>query len=144
LKTGKQDIIKNEYTIPASTDSLKDVREIIETACAKYKISKKTVYEITLAVDEACTNIIKHAYHNSSDKQINISLTVSEKLFEIKLTDTGEHFDPSKIPNPDIRESQKQKKGGGLGVFLMKKIMDEVKYKTIGNKNELTLIKKLM
>ena len=140
MKTG-QDIFRSKYSVAASTDNLKEVRELIEQVCEKYGVDKKTIYEITLAVDEACTNIIKHAYHNSPDKKIDIQLTVSEKQFKIKFTDTGEHFDPRNIPEPDIRESQKLKKGGGLGIYLMKKIMDEVKYTVKNSGNELTLIK---
>jgi serine/threonine-protein kinase RsbW len=136
-------ILKNELVIPSSTNYLADVRNFVEMNGLTIGLEQKTISHISLAVDEACTNIIKHAYNNSDKNEILIKINTSEKSFKITLIDTGEHFNPVLIAEPDIEASQKKKKGGGLGMFLMKKLMDEVKYNVSNNKNELLLIKYL-
>ena len=99
--------------------------------------------KIILATDEACTNIIEHAYNNFPNEKIVIKIKTINNKFSITITDTGHHFDPGLIEEPNIEKSQKMKKGGGLGIFLMKKLMDEVMYKAKKNGNELVLIKYL-
>jgi len=136
-------ILKNELIIPSSTSYLSDVRDFVEMNGSTIGLDQKTIAHISLAVDEACTNIIKHAYDNSIDNEILIRIKTNKKLFSITLKDNGKHFNPSLIADPNIAESQKMKKGGGLGMFLMKKLMDEVKYKAKNNGNELLLIKHL-
>ncbi len=136
-------ILKNELIIPSSTNYLADVRNFVEMNGLTIGLDQKTISNISLAVDEACTNIIKHAYNNSNKNEILIKINTSKKLFTITLTDNGKHFNPNLIAEPNIEASQKMKKGGGLGMFLMKKLMDEVKYKVNNNGNELLLIKHL-
>ncbi len=137
------DISKTEIVISSSTDNLSLVRSFIEFHGRELELSNKEIAHISLAVDEACTNIIKHAYKNSKNGKIKIKINKKNKMFFVKLTDNGSNFDPSIIPEPNVAENQKMKKGGGLGLFLMKKIMDEVKYSVKGKRNELILIKYL-
>ncbi len=106
--------------------------------------SEDVTGKIILAVDEACTNIIKHAYKYSPNGNIIISIKFADPKFEISITDEGNHFNPASIPEPDIKEFYKQKKVGGLGMYLIKKLMDEVQYSTLTeNKNQVILIKYL-
>ncbi len=135
------DISKTEIVISSSTNNLSLVRSFIEFHGRELELSNKEIAHISLAVDEACTNIIKHAYQDSSDGIIKIKIDKKKNKLSVKLTDKGSHFDPSIIPDPNVEESQKMKKGGGLGMFLMKKIMDEVEYSAKGKGNELILIK---
>ena len=137
-------ILGNVLVISSTTDNLALVREFIETKGREFGLSAKEISHISLAVDEACTNIIKHAYNNSKNEKIKIKIEKKEKRITVTLTDNGSHFDPSVIPEPNIVEKQKMKKGGGLGIFLMKRLMDEVKYNAKGSSNELILIKHLV
>ena len=137
------DISKSELVISSSTDNLSLVRSFIEFHGRELELGHKEIAHISLAVDEACTNIIKHAYNYSKNGKIKIKINKKKNKLLVKLTDNGSHFDPSIIPEPNIEESQKMKKGGGLGMFLMKKIMDEVEYNAKGKGNELILIKYL-
>ena len=137
------DISKSEIVISSSTDNLSLVRSFIEYHGRELELGHKEIAHISLAVDEACTNIIKHAYNYSKNGKIKIKINKKKNKLLVKLTDNGSHFDPSIIPEPNIEESQKMKKGGGLGMFLMKKIMDEVEYNAKGKGNELILIKYL-
>ncbi len=134
----------NELSVKSTTDHLSQIREFTKSAAKQCGFSEDVIGKIILAVDEACTNIIKHAYKYSNEGNINISVKFADSKFEIAITDEGIHFNPDTIPEPDIKEYYKQKKVGGLGVYLIKKLMDEVKYATLtGNKNQVTLVKYL-
>ena len=137
-------ILEQQIVVKSSTDNLEKIREFTKNAALQCGFGEDTIGKIILAVDEACTNIIKHAYKYSPDGIINITISFNDSRFSISITDEGEHFDPTKIPEPDLREYYKQKRVGGLGMFLIKRLMDEVKYNTIsGNKNQVVLIKYL-
>lgn len=139
---GTSQNIKRELSIKSITENLMSVRKFISEAALDAGIDEENIGKITLAVDEACTNIIKHAYKYSPEGNIHISIKADRNKIEIRITDEGLHFNPNLIPDPDIVEYHKQKKVGGLGMFLMKKLMDEVKYNTISsNKNQVVLVK---
>lgn len=136
--------IEKELIVKSTTDNLALVREFTKKAAEECGFPEETSGKIVLAVDEACTNIIKHAYKYSPDGKIIITIKFDKDKLAISIIDEGTHFNPNNVPEPNIVEYYKQKKVGGLGIFLMKKLMDEVKYSTIsGNKNEVTLVKYL-
>ncbi len=137
-------ILKKEIAIKSKTENLTDVREFTESFARQVGFSDDIINKIILAVDEACTNIIKHAYKNSPEGDILISFSFEKNKLSISILDNGNHFEPNKIPEPDIKEFYKQKKSGGLGMYLMKKLMDEVIYTTSSGKfNQVTLVKYL-
>jgi len=137
-------IFEKGIVVKSTTDNLALIREFTKSAAEESGFPDETTGKIVLAVDEACTNIIKHAYKYSSNGDINIRIKFEKPKFTISITDEGNHFDPNKIPEPDLREYYRQKRIGGLGMFLMKKLMDEVKYSTVtGNKNQVVLVKYL-
>ena len=137
---GKQETYR--IVIPSQTDRLHDVRKFISDLARQHGFQDDDINKITIAVDEACTNIIKHAYKYSPEGNIFISTKYDSHNFIVSITDEGKHFDPSQVPEPDLLQYQGQKRAGGLGMFLMKKLMDEVKYSTLtGNKNQVVLVK---
>ncbi len=137
-------IFEREILVKSTTDNLALIREFTKSAAEECNFSEETAGKIILAVDEACTNIIKHAYKYSPEGNINISFKFESGKIIISITDEGKHFDPAQIPEPDLIQFQEQKRSGGLGMFLMKKLMDEVKYSTLtGNKNQVVLVKYL-
>jgi len=143
LNTSKH-ILKKEIIVKSSTENLIQIRKFTESVAQESGFSEDEIGKIILAVDEACTNIIKHAYKYSPEGEIKITITFDSNKLVISIVDHGNHFDPNVIPEPDIKEYYKQKKSGGLGMFLIKKLMDEVVYSTTkGNKNQVTLIKYL-
>ncbi|MCX7876919.1 MAG: ATP-binding protein [Melioribacteraceae bacterium] len=133
-----------QLKIKSKTENLSEVRSFAEKIANQLGFSEDSISKIILAIDEACTNIIKHAYKYDPDGDIIISFSFNGNKLSISILDYGNHFDPDKIPEPDIKEYYKQKKSGGLGMFLMKKLMDEVVYSTTsGSYNQVTLIKYL-
>jgi serine/threonine-protein kinase RsbW len=104
----------------------------------------KDVYNIQLATDEAASNIIEHAYEGIKDGVLDMSCgMIDADTIKIVLIDYGYPFDPSTIPMPDLKADLSARKIGGLGIFLMRKLMDEVHYEPHPDKsNVLTMIKR--
>ena len=135
---------KTTKTILSRTDNLLEVREFVADAARQFGFADEEVANIVLAVDEACTNIIKHAYQYAPDKEISISIFRNNGAFEIKIVDEGKDFNPNELRAPDLRQNLSQHRRGGLGVYLMKKLMDKVEYNfASGHKNEVSLTKYL-
>lgn len=128
--------------VKSRTENLSSIRDFVSSAASEVNISKDIIENIILAVDEACTNIIKHAYKYSPDGEIIIKIKSSKSKFEIKILDYGLTFEPDKIPEPDLQKYYRERRVGGLGIYLMRTLMDEVKYSTVpGKHNEVSLIK---
>lgn len=129
-------------TILSSTDNLLEMREFVSDAARRFGFPDEETSKIALAVDEACTNIIKHAYQNRSDKRIQVTIIREANKFEIRIVDEGKTFDPETIKPLNLKEHLSHYRRGGLGVYLMRTLMDKVEYGTIsGNKNEVRLTK---
>lgn len=104
--------------------------------------SGKDVYAIQTAVDEACANIIDHAYQGENIGDIIITLVTFPKYIKIIIEDSGTPFDPDSVPAPDITSPLEIRKERGLGVFFIRKLMDEAIFDFSSPKgNTLTLIK---
>ena len=140
----KQENIEKELKVKSSTENLSLIRNFTKATAELCGFDSEAVGKIVLAVDEACTNIIKHAYQYSPNGDIILKFKLANSKFAISITDKGQHFNPNIIPEPDLKEFHKQRKVGGLGMYLMKKLMDEVVYHSLtGSKNEVILIKYL-
>ncbi len=130
--------------IKSVTDNLLQVREFVSKFSVSCGFDAEEANKVILAVDEACTNIIKHAYKYAPKGEIKISAGFSNDKLEIILTDDGIVFDSGQIPDPDLSQYIKDKRIGGLGMFLMRKLMDEVIYERLDSgQNKVSLIKYL-
>lgn len=99
--------------------------------------------KIVLATDEALSNVIEHAYEFDKNGCIDINVDVSPQKFQVHIINGGKDFKSDRIKNKDIVNYIKQGKKRGLGIFLMRRVMDEVKYSSKNSQNHLTLIKYL-
>ncbi len=135
----------NKYSISveASTAYLAEVRDFVANHASEKGLSEKDISEIRLAVDEAYTNIIKHAYKNRPKKPVQIEIGFEDSQLWISITDEGESFDPSSYNEPDLMKRIKNKQRGGMGVYLIRKLMDHVQYNRKGNLNEIKMVKHL-
>jgi serine/threonine-protein kinase RsbW len=131
-------------TIESRTDNLLQVREFVLGAARAFGFSEEEASKIVLAVDEACTNVIKHAYHYATDRTIQIVVEPNKDRFQVTVIDDGKAFNPSSVKLPDLKQHLTHYRRGGLGIYLMKSLMDKVEYKySPGKKNEVRLIKYL-
>ena len=127
----------------AKFEFLDEIREYVGEIARKGGFGKKDVYNIQLATDEAASNIIEHAYDGVADGVLDLSCSMEKGVIKIILIDYGEPFDPSAIPMPDLKADLSERKIGGLGIFLMHKLMDEVHYEPRADKsNVLTMTKR--
>ena len=127
----------------AKFEYLDEIREFVGAIAREGGFSDKDVYNIQLATDEAASNIIEHAYEKVADGVLELSCGVKNDEITIVLMDRGESFDPSEIPLPDLKADLSNRKIGGLGIFLMRKLMDKVHYEAKADKsNVLTMTKR--
>ena len=128
----------------AKFEFLDEIREFVGEIARTGGFGEKDVYNIQLATDEAASNIIEHAYEGIADGVLDLSCGMIEPgTIKIILIDYGFPFDPSTIPMPDLKADLSARKIGGLGIFLMRKLMDEVHYEPRPDKsNVLTMIKR--
>jgi anti-sigma regulatory factor (Ser/Thr protein kinase) len=118
---------------------------IAKTMLALGAKDEKDIFEVGLAVDEACTNIIEHAYSGQKEGKITIQckLSPSKNEFIVKLIDQGKPFDPNAVLPPDTEAALDQRKRGGYGIFFMNTVMQTVKYAFTEKGNELIMTKLL-
>jgi anti-anti-sigma factor len=129
-------------TVPAQLDSLSVIGEFVNSATRQAKMSEREAWQVQLAVDEAATNIIQHAYNGQATGNIRIEWSINEGELRITLMDKGQPFDPSNVPEPDITSPFEGRQAGGLGIYLMHKMMDEVEYVFDASGNTLTMRKR--
>ncbi len=127
--------------VNASTQNLSAIRNFVSKHAEEQGFSAQKVADIELAVDEAYTNIIKHAYENDSDQDVIINLEFDDDKMVVTLTDHGIGFDVEKYKKPNLQKQIERKKRGGMGVYLMRKLMDEVTYHAKNRKNVLRMCK---
>jgi len=130
--------------IESRTDRLIAVREFVSASARKFGFSDEEVSKIALAVDEACTNVIKHAYKFAPNQDITVAIKPRGRTLEAANRDNGRQFNPADVMAPDMKEYLTHYRRGGLGIYLMKSLMDKVEYDIEpGKKNEVRLTKYL-
>lgn len=117
--------------------------EFVEEFGNDFELSPDIVFNLNLVLEEAVVNIINYAYPKEEHESIYLSARMHEGSIVLVLTDTGKEFDPTAAPEADVTLSADDRQIGGLGIFLIRQIMNEVKYERIEGKNVLTLEKKL-
>lgn len=127
--------------IKAATSNLAEIRSFVAKHAHEHGFSERQISDIQLAVDEACTNIIKHAYSFDSTKKFTIELEFDGSQLSITLTDRGQGFNPDRYKKPDLKKQIEKKKRGGMGVYLIKSLMDDVSYSANTDKNVLRMSK---
>ena len=119
------------------------VYDFIEDIGNEFSLTPDVIFNLNLVLEEAVVNIINYAYPKEEHESIYLSARLHEGSAIFVLTDTGKEFDPTMVPDADITMSAEERQIGGLGIFLIRQIMNEVKYERIEGKNVLTLEKKL-
>lgn len=132
----------DSINIESRTERLIAVRDFVSDAAREFGFDEENIGKIALAVDEACTNVIKHAYKFNPQGNITVRISRGDGAFTVAIIDHGAEFNPSSVQSPDMKEYLSHYRRGGLGVYLMKSLMDKVEY-TIdpGKKNEVRLTK---
>ena len=146
-------MMEKKLSIEANLDNLDQVTGFVESCLEETGCSMKQIMQINLVVEEIFVNISHYAYSNTaSDGSIipdtgtgpcDIILNTDESRIMLTFIDEGTQYDPLQKEDPDITLSAEEREIGGLGIFLVKKVMDDVSYRYEGGKNILTLTKLL-
>jgi serine/threonine-protein kinase RsbW len=121
-------------------ESLSSIATLLEKHLRESGVGEKDIFEIGLAVDEACANIILYGY-KGREGGITISSCVRDQQVEVTISDRGTPFDPLSVPPPDIAADVDHRKIGGLGIHLIRSMTDQVSYIYQDGTNLLTLVK---
>ena len=129
--------------IPGRFESLAGIRKFVSAAAAEAGFDDKEIYAVELAVDEACANIIEHAYGGEGNGEIICICNDINNSLEIILKDDGKQFDPAGVTPPDFSIELEKLQPRGAGLFLIRNMMDDVDFKfskDLGN--ELRMVKR--
>jgi serine/threonine-protein kinase RsbW len=142
---------KHILTVPGRYEKVQQVCQFMAQGAMQAGLGETAVFHIELACDEACTNIIEHAYGGEGVGDIEVSWEIVGSRFVITIHDHGRAFDPAQVPTPDTlsdlytseTDLVENLRVGGLGIHFMRKLMDDVRFHFDAQGNTLTLIKNI-
>jgi serine/threonine-protein kinase RsbW len=139
-------MMKYSLKVPCSKSKLKTIRSFVDETLGQYSISDVDLNMLVLAVDEICANLIVHSYTTSTSVEcIELHINIEESkgvTFEI-VDHNNEGFNIINYKEPMLKELVKSRRKGGLGLMLVKRIMDDVQFKSNGNSNVCRLFKRM-
>jgi serine/threonine-protein kinase RsbW len=133
----KKLVIKNEIS------EIAKLSLFVEELSEELNLSPDLTFNLNLVLEEAVVNVINYAYPKNESQEISLSAQKIDDNLYFVLTDSGKEFDPTQVPDADISLSAEDRQIGGLGIFLIRQIMNKVEYQRIDGKNVLTLKKQL-
>jgi serine/threonine-protein kinase RsbW len=134
---------KTTFKLKNSTSELDTLCRNLENFGNTLGLTKKCLFQINLALDELFTNIISYGYRDEAEHWVKIAISHENGTVVIRIEDTGMPFNPDAAEDPDTIHDIEKCPVGGLGIHLIKKLMDEILYERCGDKNVLTLKKNI-
>jgi serine/threonine-protein kinase RsbW len=128
--------------IPSQTSYLALVRDLTKKMAEAAGFTEAIADRLALAVDEATTNVIEHAYKGAADQEIELRFEDRGAEFRVELVDTGRMIDPRTVPRVDLERFVTERRTGGLGMHLMEKIMDSCTFRRSGRRNVCLMVKR--
>lgn len=135
--------MEKEIQIINNLEELGRLSEFIEELGETLSLSTETTMHINLALEEAISNIIMYAYPQEEEHEIYLKVNAAKQQLIFLLTDNGLSFDPTDVPDVDLSLSAEERQIGGLGIFLIRSIMNEVSYQRLDGENRLIMKKNL-
>jgi serine/threonine-protein kinase RsbW len=133
----------HRITRAAELDTLPVFRDFIATTCRRAGCDDDVIFDLQLAVDEACTNVIQHGYAGMDPGAIILELKLEPEQVVARLTDFGRVFEPSVAPKPDVHAALEDRPMGGFGLYFIYSVMSAVDYETNENGNCLILTRRV-
>lgn len=128
--------------IPGIYKNLAIISDFVVDYATRLGFQERGVQAVQMAVDEACTNIIEHAYGGEGKGDIELLCQQHQQGIKVVIKDTGNPFNPDSVNPPDLEAPLEERDIGGLGLFLMRKLMDDVHFSFESGGNTLVMIKK--
>lgn len=132
--------MKDTLTLHNDINEVPLLGEWVELMGEKYELPMPAVFQLNLALEEAVVNVMNYAYPGEEGMFVWLSIENDGEGIKLVLEDEGVEFDPTVSDDPDLTLSAEERPIGGLGIFLVKNIMKDVKYERCGNRNVLTMI----
>jgi len=124
--------------------NLTAISDMVLVFAKQAALSDDDTFAVQMAVDEACANVIEHAYRGRPDGMVSIEGSLTDDVVVLTIRDRGQPFDPQAVPRPDLAAPLSKRHEGALGLYLMEKLMDEVRFEFDAIKgNKLTMKKKV-
>jgi anti-sigma regulatory factor (Ser/Thr protein kinase) len=134
---------KQTLTVPGRFEYLARIADFIAKAGREAGFDQDTIFHVQMAVDEACSNVIEHAYQGQGKGDIALSSDFLGREWVITIQDTGRPFDPDAVPEPNLNATLDEIKTGGLGLYFMRQLMDQVEFTFDPDKgNNLRMVKR--
>lgn len=131
-------------SIKNQLDEFTFVVKEVEKACADWHVSSKIINQLNLAIEEAVSNIIFYAFEDVNEHIISIILSFYNKNITVQITDDGKAFNILNVDKGvDIKASVEDRNVGGLGIYLLRKMVDNIEYQRVANQNILKLTKNI-
>jgi serine/threonine-protein kinase RsbW len=127
------DNLLHTRSFPAQFESLDSLRSFVADVAQSCGLNEKKVYAVQMAVDEAFTNIIEHSFGGECQESIQCTCQIKSQGFVITLEDCGLPFNPDDIPEPNLDASLEERETGGLGLYFMRQLMDEVDFSFVSS-----------
>lgn len=134
--------VPSKQVFPARLESLEAINAFVTAAAETAGLDDRAIYAVQMAVEEACSNIIEHAYGDVQEGDIECACVADAVGLTITLCDYGQEFDPSQVPEPDLQCRLEDRPVGGLGLYLIYQMMDEVRFECRPDCNLLTMVKR--
>ena len=130
-----------ERRLPAGPQAAAQALDLLEEACRAWGVADRARFQLELALDEAVSNIVRHAY-GGGPGEIGLRLGRIEGDVWIELWDEGPAFDPTDAPAPRLEGALADRADGGMGIHLMRRVVDELQYRREGSRNILRMVKR--
>ena len=135
--------MNNSIRVNCTKKNLKIIRDFVTEYLHAFTLTDIQMNQIVLAVDEICANLITHANREDPKKHIDLTINKLNNVLEFVISDEGIPFDFANYTEPDIEEKIRKSKPGGLGILLVRRLMDKVEFKRDGSRNTCLLYKKI-
>jgi len=136
-------VAARRLVLRSELSEIRRLRELVEQFGSRHGLPSDIVFQMNLALEEILTNIISYGLRGKEGHPVEVELGIDGDEISARVEDDGAPFDPTELPPPDIEAPLEKRRAGGLGVHLVRELMDDLAYSRKGNKNILTIRKRI-
>jgi anti-sigma regulatory factor (Ser/Thr protein kinase) len=116
------------FRMKATLENVPRAMACVRASARAAGFDEQALYQIELAVDEACANVVEHAYEGVEPGDVEVCCSLDNQDFVVRIRDWGKTFNPDEVPEPDVHAPLEERTLGGLGLFLMRQFMDRIQF----------------
>ena len=135
--------LQRSLTLPNDIETIPRLNELIDTAAEESNLDPSLTMSLNLALEEAVVNVMNYAYPPGQAGTVDIEMVVSDTSLVFVISDAGRPFDPTQAAEADTTLSADERPIGGLGIYLVRHLMDDIRYERLDDRNVLTLTKRI-